>query len=339
LAGPFPPSDYEHLGKLTEAYGTGRLFLVARDSYWLYAYWDLTWQQMEDLRRVARHGELKLRVHAGADLDAPVQQEITLNPSARNWFIHAGTANADYCADFGYYDSHGSFVAVSRSKVTHTPPDRPSDRGEARFVTIPFHLSFRELFELVKDHFASGEELADVLWRLQRAGFPFPFDYDREGGFSREQEEALRHLMGPDLMRRIFMGSQELVEWMRRRLSEETSSGLFSISSPFGASFGAALPRGFWFRVNAELIVYGATDPKATVTLDGKAIPLRSDGTFRFQFALPDGDYCLPMAAASPDGVEVRTARLRFVRETAREGGVGGVPHPAELIAPPVATG
>jgi hypothetical protein len=335
LSGPYPPSQYENLGELPEAYGTGRLFFAARDPYWIYAYWDYTWQQMEDMRKVARHGELKLRVHAGSSFRSPIQQEITLNPSARNWFVNVGAANSDYCAELGYYDFHGRFVPASRSKPTHTPPDQPSHHSEVRFVTIPFYISFRELFDLVKDHFKSGEELADVLHRLQRAGFRFPFDYEREDEFSDEQAEALRKLMGGDLMKRIFMGSQELTEWLRRRLREETSSGLFSVSSPFGASFGVGQPRGFWFNVNAELIIYGATEPQATVTFDKKKIALKSDGTFRFQFALPDGDYQLPITATSPDKIETRAVRLHFVRDTRQEGGVGVVAHPKELKEPP----
>jgi len=48
----------DNLGDLPEAYGTGRLFLVARDPHWLYAYWDLSWQQMADARGRAVDGRL-----------------------------------------------------------------------------------------------------------------------------------------------------------------------------------------------------------------------------------------------------------------------------------------
>ncbi|MDD2709739.1 MAG: DUF4912 domain-containing protein [Verrucomicrobiae bacterium] len=328
-------SPYDNLGELPESYGTGRLFFAARDPHWIYAYWDYTWQQMEDIRRIARHGELKLRVYNSSHpQEGSIHQEITLNPAARNWFVHAGNANADYCAELGYYDHSGKFIATTRSRTTHTPPDRPSSRTDARFVTIPFHISFGELFNLVKGHFRDGEELADVLHRLQAAGFRFPFDYHGAGALTSAQEQELSRMFDPDLLRRIFMGSQVLAEWLKRRLSEETSSGLFSPSSPFGASFGAVSARGFWFNVNAELIIYGATEPKATVVFDDRPISLKPDGTFRFQFALPDGDFRLPISATSPDGVETRSVNLHFVRETATQGGVGVVPHPPELAAP-----
>ncbi len=223
-------SEYDYLGELPEAYGTGRLFFAARDPHWIYAYWDYNGQQMEEMRRTARHGELKLRVLEGKDSQAPLQQEITLNPSARNWFIHVGKANSDYCAEFGYYDPEGRFVVASRSKPTHTPPDQPSERTDARFVTIPFHISFRELFEMVKDHFKDGEGLADVLHRLQIEGFPFPFDYGRAVHWTTTPEPGLTQAFGKDWFQHIRMGSEEITQWLRRHLAGETSSG--SVAAP-----------------------------------------------------------------------------------------------------------
>ena len=62
--------------------------------------------------------------------------------------------------------------------------------------------------------------------------------------------------------------------------------------------------KGFWFNVNAELIIYGATEPDAKVTLGGHEIKLRSDGSFSYRFALPDGKYDLPAVAVSADGTD-----------------------------------
>jgi len=46
--------------------------------------------------------------------------------------------------------------------------------------------------------------------------------------------------------------------------------------------------------VNAELIIYGATEPDAQVTIGGRANQAAPDGSFSFRFSLPDGDYELP---------------------------------------------
>jgi hypothetical protein len=74
--------------------------------------------------------------------------------------------------------------------------------------------------------------------------------------------------------------------------------------------------RGFWFWVDAELIVHGATDSKATVTLQGQPIKLRPDGTFSVRMALPEGTHTIPVEATSPDGVEVRTITPIVARRT-----------------------
>lgn len=330
-------SPYDNLGELPDAYGTGRLFFTARDPLCIYVAWDYTWQQMEEMRRKARHGELMLRVYGGATPSAPLLQEIGLNPAARNWFIQVNRANADFCAEFGYYDGGGRFIVTSRSNPTHTPPDGLSSQLVARFVTIPFHISFRELFELVKAHFRDAEELADVLHRLQADGFSFPFDYPRRGAELPAAMRGMVELFGRDLLRRIQMGSEVLTEWLQRRFLEETSSGLFAPSSPMGASLGGPPPTGFWLNVNAELIVYGATDAKAKVVFDGRTIALKPDGTFRFQFALPDGEYKLPVAATAPDGGESRAVQLRFVRQTSTRDDVGATPQSGEL-SPPTAS-
>ena len=68
--------------------------------------------------------------------------------------------------------------------------------------------------------------------------------------------------------------------------------------------------RAFWFKLDAELIVYGATEPNARVTLQGEPVKLRPDGTFTMRFSLPDSRQIIPAVATSPDGVEERTIVL-----------------------------
>lgn len=96
-----------------------------------------------------------------------------------------------------------------------------------------------------------------------------------------------------------------------------------------GLSSEAAIPqpeapgkKPFWMRVNAELVVYGATEPDARVTIGGRAIKLRPDGTFSYRFALPDGDYRLPITGVSRDGEHSREADLRFSRASIYRGEV-----------------
>jgi hypothetical protein len=93
------------------------------------------------------------------------------------------------------------------------------------------------------------------------------------------------------------------------------------MGSPAVTSFGSgAYPPGrmrkFWFQLDAELIVYGATEPTARVTLQGEPVKLRPDGTFTMRFSLPDSRQIIPAVAASGDGVEERTIVLAVERNT-----------------------
>ncbi len=94
------------------------------------------------------------------------------------------------------------------------------------------------------------------------------------------------------------------------------------MGSPMSTKFGlgaAAAPgeqRELNFEVDTELIVHGATDPDAHVTLRGEPVHLRSDGTFAVRFALPNRRHVLPVVASSGDGVEQRTIVLAVDRNT-----------------------
>lgn len=74
--------------------------------------------------------------------------------------------------------------------------------------------------------------------------------------------------------------------------------------------------RKFWLMVNTELIVYGATEPDAKVSVQGREIKLRPDGTFTLRFALPDGRQVIPVRARSSDGKEEKTITPIVSKET-----------------------
>ena len=148
-----------------------------------------------------------------------------------------------------------------------------------------------------------------------------------------------------DQVRRVWIGSLEITELLRRQLVQELASAAAaqfslptsparaagSVSSPFG---GAQWPKGFWFNINAELIIYGATEPDAKVTIAGREVKLRPDGSFSFRFALPDGQYELPVVAVSADQTDGRAAELEFSRRTEYHGEVGVHPQDPKLKPP-----
>jgi Uncharacterized protein conserved in bacteria len=111
----------------------------------------------------------------------------------------------------------------------------------------------------------------------------------------------------------VGKGSLEVREMVKKRLEEQITSA--QISS--GASFYRKMQdRKFWMVVNTELIVYGATEPDAKLTVQGKEIKLKPDGTFTLRFALPDGEQVIPVEATSSDGIDRRKITPIVTRKT-----------------------
>jgi hypothetical protein len=91
------------------------------------------------------------------------------------------------------------------------------------------------------------------------------------------------------------------------------SPGITSAASPVKKRLKE---RKFWMVVDCELIVYGATEPDAKVTVQGRPINLRPDGSFTLRYALPDGKQVIPVKAISADEIEERTITPIVSRET-----------------------
>ena len=104
---------------------------------------------------------------------------------------------------------------------------------------------------------------------------------------------------------------------------ERVKRALFSgvLASPGMASMASPVKkipkeRKFWLVVDCELIVYGATEPDAKVTVQNREISLRPDGTFTLRYALPDGKQVIQVKAVSSDEIEERTITPIVSRET-----------------------
>jgi hypothetical protein len=333
-AAPVPPISkpselpaYEFLGYLPESYGSKKLFLVARDPYILFAYWDLSPVQYQEAARAAHDGKIFLEVYVQGE--GRIQQ-IHVWDSHKNWYIQVNRPDTGFVAQLGYYRPDGGFEVLARSSEIRTPRDTLSPNTNARFVTIPFSISFRELYDLIASHARPDEQLVDTLARLQGSDAELPFQARVPRDLTAKESEDLLEYLGDEEIRRRMVGSFEITEILRKRFENVLSSGQWtssagawvtSLSSPFGASFGAP-ERGFHMHVNAELIIYGGTAPDAKVRIDGQDIALSKDGSFSYHFVFPDGQFHIPIDATSADGVETRSALLSFLRLTELEGDV-----------------
>ncbi len=332
------------MSELPEAYGTKKLLLTARDPHWLYAHWDLTLDQLKKYNSLSADGHLLLRVFVNERKGEPLAQ-IHVHPESRNWFVHVGKGSTRYVAELGYFSKTGKWTHVSTSDATLTPPDSLSEDTSVRFATIPMDVPMDELLGVIKSAVRENGSLGGVLAQLRQDGhrdLPKPAEF-ASAQWTPEQERALASVVTMDAVRRVWIGSLEITELVRRQLAQEISSisaaqlglpssiSLASLASPFG---GMEQRKGFWFTVNAELIIYGATEPDATVTIGGRKINLRKDGTFSYRFILPDGRFDLPAVAVSADGDDRRAARLQFSRNTEYSGEVGAHPQDKNMKPP-----
>jgi hypothetical protein len=122
------------------------------------------------------------------------------------------------------------------------------------------------------------------------------------------REHALAELVGLHLVQQEGISSAEVGEVVPGRSEGEVAAG----------------------ESVAELILYGATEPDASVTIGGRPIQLRPDGTFSCRFALPDGEHVVSLSALSARD-DLRQAELRFSRHTDYQGEGSAAPQDQSL--------
>jgi hypothetical protein len=340
---------------LPEAYGTGKLLLAALDPHWLYAHWDLTPAQQRHYNALSADRHLVIRVYPRTVMERPLR-EVHVHPESRHWFIHVDRAETQYVAEVGYYPPGRQWVTVVTSPPTVTPVETVSTDQTVRFATIPAQVPLRQLAALAKQtvpaDLPSMESVREGALAERFATIPGHVPPSQLAAFLKQtapadlppMERALAELVGPHLVRQEWVSSEGVGEVVRGRDEQEVAAEQIvqpapaggegeSVSSPSSAP--EQRPGGFWFGINAELILYGATEPDATVTIGGLPVQLRPDGTFSCRFSLPDGEHVVTLSALSAQG-DLRQAELRFGRHTDYRGEVGAAPQD-QSVEPPKA--
>jgi len=122
----------------------------------------------------------------------------------------------------------------------------------------------------------------------------------------------------------IGRSSYDLVKLMRERWEELTklpTSGILGMPGSFAAKKQEGAPskeqaKDFWLKADTEIIVYGATEPDAVLTVQGKKVPLSPDGSFTLRFYLPDGLQSYPIEAVSSCGSMSKRIIFNISKET-----------------------
>lgn len=277
--GPPPAQAPRHL---PEEYGDTKLVLLVRDPEWVYAYWEISddTRQQVSLPRNGHSKRLVLRMF-----------KIT----GRNWPEQAAHYFFDVDVD-----------AQARSWYVKLPEANESWCAELgvldelqNFVPVVRSNVFLTPRNSISDHVDSEwmtvEESFEKITRLA-------------GGEIRSRLQGTSGSASELLLRTVQKQISGILQGERAALS----SGLFSSES----ALPVAGDKNFWLQVNTELILYGATEPTAKVTVQGRPVELNPDGTFSLRFALPDGEQVLEVRAVNADGDMEETVTPVVTRET-----------------------
>ncbi len=312
----------EALSDLPGGYGESRIVLMPRDPQWCYTYWDIPNDHKEELRRQGGQ-QLALRIYDVTDINLDYQsphsvQEYPCDELAREWYLPMPVSDRNYVVDIGYRCADGRWLVLARSAPVRVPPVYPSDWIEDVFITVNWEEELRgkTFYELVPPSKRTATAMGT------ETGNPI---YDQIFGMAKsaEAQRVAGSLYGS--MQQVPVHEQAISSyvfpsgvgmWAVPTMSGLTMSGVGMSGVGFSASAVPMRPRQFWLVADAELIVYGATEPDATVTIGGRPIKLNPDGTFRFQMSFQDGLIDYPIMAVAADGVQTRSIHMKFNRET-----------------------
>ena len=316
------------LADLPNGYGDSRIVMMPRDPQWSYTYWDIPNDHKEDLRRQGGQ-QLALRIYDITDVNLDHQsphsiQEYPCDELAREWYLPVPVSDRDYVVDIGYRCADGRWLVLARSAPVHVPPVYPSDWIEDHFITVNFEEDLRgqTFLQLVPP--SKRQSTTTTAASASQNGADSNPIYDEIFGMaqSAEAQRVAGSLFGS--MQQVPIHEQAISSyvfpsgvgmWAVPTMSGLTMSGVGMSGAGFSASVPIR-PRQFWLIADAELIVYGATEPDANVTIGGRPIKLNSDGTFRFQMSFQDGLVDYPIMAVAVDGEQTRSIHMKFNRET-----------------------
>ena len=272
-----------------------RVVFLPRDPQWAYVFWDIA--EHDRARAFADGGaQLCLRVAdvtglAGGSAHPHTLQEVVVDANASEWYIPVPLSDRDYRVELGFRRSNaGGWISLAFSSVARVPALHPSEQILDQFV--PFS--------------------------LEAGSAPISADLNTGGSDSGLHERLYQSATSG--WRRLGRGSEAFHEFDQAAAAGEgfsaSAMGLWASGRSESGAGLAPRQRSFWLVADAELIVYGATDPAARLTIGGEDVPLSPDGTFRIQVPFRDGQQLYPIEAIAADGEQRRNITLEFRRTT-----------------------
>ena len=272
-----PDSDYK---SLPESYGTTEAALLPRDPNWMFIYWDITDNSKGQLAR--EHGQ---------DVFEKARHII------RVYDVSPKTDSVQKYFDIPVMiDARSWYINVqdsNRAYCCEVGLVLPDGRFIAIVKTNTVNLPSSRVSDVTDEKWMSVSADFDKL--MQISGVEYT------GKSSGEVAKSLAQRW--EMLRSVF--------------SRAASWGVGSLSSQsLARPAAAAAEKKFWLVADCELILYGATEPDAFVTVAGRKVTLNPDGTFSMRFALPDGNMDLPIRALSKDETDSRQIDILVTRKT-----------------------
>ena len=272
-----------------------RVVFLPRDPQWAYVFWDIA-EADRTAAQAAGAGQLCLRVAdvtglAGGSSHPHTLQEVVVDAQATEWYLPVPLSDRDYRVELGFRKSGpaGGWISLAFSSVARVPSLHPSEQILDQFT--PFSLD------------------------AAPSALPAPTIEPADAGLHERLYQT-----ATARWRRLGRGSEAFHEHEDAGLSDSAFSasgvGLWASGRNESGAGLAARQRSFWLVADAELIVYGATDPAARLTIGGEEVPLTPEGTFRIQVPFRDGQQLYPIEAVAADGVQKRNITLEFRRST-----------------------
>lgn len=270
-----------------------QVVFLPRDPQWAYVFWSIS---SADQQRAAAAGAGQLCLRVADVTGLPdgsshphALQEVVVDAQGHEWYLAMPLSNRDYRIELGFRLPAGRWMSVAQSQVARVPADEPSTVVSDVFV--PFSLS---------------EPTAVAVMPQASGGV---------------QHEQLYQRATTILASQRRIGSEVLHESMVAQGDAMAAGGHASGAGVWASGrnesgSGLVRNRSFWLVADAELIVYGATEPSASLFIGEQEINLENDGTFRVHVPFRDGQQLYPIRAVAADGEQQRSIRMDFERRT-----------------------
>jgi len=171
---------------LPRVYGPPILFAIARDSGCIFTGWNIDWLSVFE-KAIPVDRQVHLRVYRADGLE---EKTVAVEPMAGMHCVSTSEPHGSYRIEIGYYQPADVWHSVAMSNEIFMPSHGITETGDVDLVTIPFHLSFQHLVDLLGP--ANDTELAVVSSQFQKRAL----SSEERARLSPEEKKILRELRG-----------------------------------------------------------------------------------------------------------------------------------------------